>query len=114
MGLPREHRLRARDTIRAVARRGRRLTSPLGVLSWLPGETDASRLGLVLGRRLGSAVRRNRLRRRLHEHFRRLAPSLSPPRDLLLRLAPPAMGLSFEALGDEFARLLGRVGAIRP
>lgn len=61
---------------------------PLTVFA-LPGATAApSRLGISIGRRVGHAVRRNRIKRLLRESFRLLRPSLPQPYDLVVVVRP--------------------------
>jgi len=71
--LPAQHRLRLREEHRAVVRRGARASAgPLSALVLLaaPGPslraaTDPVHVGFTVGRPVGSAVVRNRVRRRL-------------------------------------------------
>jgi ribonuclease P protein component len=58
----------------------------------MPNQLAASRLGLTISRKVGDAVRRNRLRRRLRESFRRhLRAAIGEPCvDLVIRPLPGA------------------------
>jgi ribonuclease P protein component len=66
----RAQRLRKRGAFLALDRRGRKTVGSHFVLILAPGETPVSRLGLTVSRKVGGAVQRNRLKRRLREIFR--------------------------------------------
>jgi len=67
---------------------------------------DSPCVAFALPRSLGSAVRRNRLRRRLREHLRALDARAELPRGLyLVGCRPGAADLS----GDELRGLVSRV-----
>ncbi len=83
----RAHRVRNRRDFEAVYAAGvsKRL-GPLHVHARANG-LDHARLGLAVPRRLGSAPRRNRIRRRIREAFRLLRPEL-PSLDLVVHVRP--------------------------
>jgi ribonuclease P protein component len=58
-------------------------------------------------RRLGKAVRRNRVRRLLREFFRRHKNQL-PPRDLVIMAKKGAAELNYPQVEEELGRLLLR------
>ena len=72
------------------------------------------RVAFAIGRAVGGAVTRNRLRRRLRELVRAAVVG-QPPRlsrgQLLIGVRPPAAELSFGALARELDMLLGSLGA---
>jgi ribonuclease P protein component len=70
--LERRYRLTRSRDFDAVYRRGRSASSRFLTLYWFDREEPESlpRLGLALPRALGSAARRNRLKRRLREAWR--------------------------------------------
>lgn len=78
MSLPRPWRLRRGGAFRQVRREGRSWSNRWVVLfAWRPGDRgdqEPTQVGFTVGRRLGKAVRRNRVRRVLAEGYRRLAP----------------------------------------
>jgi ribonuclease P protein component len=83
--------------------RGRRESgSLLGVRIW---DDNHSRIYFSIPRRLGTAVKRNRLRRQLREVSRRRTV---PARSMLISAA--ALPESFQDLEDEFDHLLSRLG----
>lgn len=110
-GLPREERLRRRREYRRVYDGGRRAAGSLLVVFELPNAEGRVRLGITATRRVGSAVVRNRVRRRIREAYRRLKPSL--PRcgghDVVVNARDRAASCDAAALSAELARLLGRL-----
>ena len=71
-GMRRQLRLRRRKEFDAVFRRGRAWANDLLVLRSLPNQLAHNRYGFVTSKRLGKAVVRNRVRRRLREIVRSL------------------------------------------
>jgi ribonuclease P protein component len=83
-GLPKTSRLVHRRDFLRVRDEGRRLASGSVVVNWLdredlPRDTPFPLLGVITTKALGSAVVRNRARRRMREAFRVLRPSMSRP-----------------------------------
>jgi len=64
-------------------------------------------LGLVVTRRLGKAVRRNRVKRLLREFFRRHR-ALLPPADLVIMAKKGAAALTYAQVEQELGRILLR------
>jgi ribonuclease P protein component len=71
---------------------------------------EETRFGLSTGRKLGGAVVRNRVRRRLREALRVMAPSFQPGWDVLIIARPPAIGADFHTLAGTLHNLLRRGG----
>ncbi len=96
-GLGRERRLRQRGQYLAL-QRARRVNQRQILFLWRPNGLASSRLGLTVSRRVGNAVVRNRIKRRLREIFRRAGAALPPGIDLVAVARPPAASLDFAAL----------------
>jgi ribonuclease P protein component len=75
----------------------------------LPNDLGKPRLGLSVSKRVGTAVRRNRVRRRLKEVFRRRAEDLSGSLDLVISARSAAAEASFEELNTEFLWALRKI-----
>ncbi len=70
-GLGREHRLAYRKDIERVFRQGQRHDGQLFSFRVLPKEEAIPRVAVVVGRKVGKAVVRNRVRRAVREAFRK-------------------------------------------
>jgi ribonuclease P protein component len=103
-----DQRLRRRNDFAAVYRNGRIQSNQLLVLRFLPTDRETTRFGFVVGRAVGSAVLRNRVRRRLREAARSL--DIQPGFDIVMGVRKAAAEASFQALRDALAQLLRRAG----
>ncbi len=70
-------RLRTRAQFTAVQDHGRRVSSRYVTLLAKTNDLGRDRLGIIASRRVGSAVMRNRAKRRLREIFRQEQPDVS-------------------------------------
>lgn len=80
------------------------------VLKALPNELDVSRFGLVVSGRLGKAVTRNLIKRRLREIVRQAR--VAPGWDIILIARVPAAGMDYKNLEKSVGKLLLRAGII--
>ena len=74
-----------------------------------PNELDTPRLGLSVSRKVGNAVTRNTVRRRLKEVFASAMPEVPGSLDLVVSARPAAAGSSLEELREEFGRALSKI-----
>jgi ribonuclease P protein component len=96
----------------AVQERGTSRSHPLLIVRTLRTDLETTRFGLATSRRLGGAVIRNRLRRRLREALRVMAPSFQPGWDVLIIARPALVEADHDALVGTLRRLLSRGGVI--
>jgi ribonuclease P protein component len=105
----RRYRLSRSRDFDTVFRKGRSVSSRYLVLYAFPRETEGGegpRLGLAVSRRLGGAVERNRLKRRLRAAFDEVRERLQDDHDYVL-IARPGLGEAIESRG--FPWLVERV-----
>ena len=101
--------LRRREDFARLSTRGRTRADRLLVLHFLPNGLDHDRFGISTGRRLGGAVTRNRVRRRVREVLARLPATASPGWDILIVARATTADASFDELRAALVRLLGAV-----
>jgi ribonuclease P protein component len=98
-------RIDRRDIFEAL-RHGRRHREGPITVSWVPGDpTEPPRVAYTIGRRVGSAVVRNRVRRRLRMLIREAAPKLRSGA-YLIGVSPAAALLSYEELRDSVQKAI--------
>ena len=85
---------------------------PLLTARFLRTDLETTRFGLATGRKLGGAVVRNRVRRRLREVLRAMAPSFQPGWDVLIIARPAIVEADHQVLVETLRRLLRRGGVV--
>ncbi len=106
-------RIRTSSTFKELRLHGTILRQgPLEFCYQTDGRALPPRVAFAVGRRVGSAVLRNRLRRRLREILRRLSsanPDSFPSGDYLVRVSPAAASLSWSELELLAARAIAEI-----
>lgn len=109
----RNQRLRSSRDFGRVRRRGRRVSGPTLALSYARQSAEVrgiTRVGFSVSKRVGDAVVRNRVKRRLREIVRRCLPRVMPGWDLILTPTAAAAQADYVALAGEIDELLIRAG----
>ncbi len=75
-----------------------------------PVESASTRAGFSISKRVGNAVLRNRVKRRMRDIFRRQRTELALGWDLVFSAKPAAGQASYSALADEIGLLITRAG----
>lgn len=108
--MERGDRLRGKGRFREIHERGRRWVHSLTMLGGLPNGLEYTRCGFIVSRKLGGAVERNRVRRRLREAVRLVYRQIRPGWDLVWIARPPIGRADFEAIRAAVGYLLGQAG----
>jgi ribonuclease P protein component len=104
--LPSRERLRRRTDYLRCYRTGRRRHGALAILYFAPNRLGHPRLGITASRKVGKAVERQRLKRRIREIYRRWqGRGQLPALDMVVHLQPAARASDFLALRAELLRL---------
>jgi ribonuclease P protein component len=74
-----------------------------------PNELGMPRLGLSVSRRVGNAVTRNAVRRRLREVFHSALPEIPGDLDLVVSARPAAAEAALAEMNQEFMRALRKL-----
>ena len=112
--LPQQSRMRSSDEFKRVMRSGRRasgtaLSVHLLLAAGVVPEDAGPKVGFVVSRAVGSAVVRNRVKRRLRELMRRRLACLPGGCLLVVRAHPAAAGASQADLAADLDLVLGRL-----
>ena len=100
-------RLRNSAEFQSVYKEGARKTSRSFVVFLLANGLEHSRVGLTTPRKLGIAVERNRIRRRIREIVRRAWSAIPRGFDIVVNPRRSACARDFEELRTELLVLLG-------
>jgi ribonuclease P protein component len=104
--LPRERMVKRADYLRCY-RTGRRRLGALAILYFAPNPLGYPRIGITTSRKVGNAVVRHRLKRRVKEIYRRwTGRGRLTPIDLVVHLKPEAKSAGFGEVSRDLLRLL--------
>ena len=106
--------LRSRE-FRCISNRSKRAAGRYFVVlvgSSRAAGSGAARLGLTVSRKIGGAVGRNRVKRRVRAWFRQVRGELHPDIDIVVIARHGAIEVSSRDMEIALRRLLGSVGAI--
>ena len=105
---PKSSRLTRAAEFQRVKNEGESYHGKFIVLSVLKTTEPETRVGLVTSRRVGNAVKRNKVRRRMREIVRLARPQLKTGLWLVLIARWSAAGATYRALEQDWLRQAGR------
>lgn len=111
--MERSSRLRRNEDFQRVRREGRSFAAPWLVLMVARNELATTRYGFAVGKRIGKAVVRNRVKRRLREVLRLRRDTVAAGWDVVLIARDPLTHVTFEQLDQAVAQLLRRAHLLR-
>ena len=98
-------RLLRHSDFERVYKKGRRhFAAHMTVFYLLREQGEGLRIGFTVGRVLGGAVERNRMKRRLRESVRLHWPAVSVPVDIVINPKKSVLKLEFAELGNEIGQ----------
>jgi ribonuclease P protein component len=101
---PRAARLRKHSDFERVYHQGRRHFSSHMTVFYLRQVAGGARVGFTVGRVLGGAVQRNRIRRRLREAVRLQRALLKGPVDVVINPKKSVLTVEFPVVVEEVSR----------
>lgn len=110
--MKRKFRLRRTSDFKRVRQRGKVFTHPFLVLTVLPNENNSLRIGITASKAVGSAVQRNRAKRRLRAVADFLLPKLPAGWDVVLIARKPVLITDFVQLMEAVIGQMERAGLL--
>lgn len=102
MGLRKGTRLTDSPEFERVYKKGTAYRGKLLSVHAFPGNSGSARLGLSVSKKVGNAVQRNSVKRRLREVFRSKLPYIQGETDFVISARPAAADASYDDLAEEF------------
>jgi ribonuclease P protein component len=110
--MDRRYRLTGSADFQRVRRTGKAYAHPLVILMTCPNGLDTSRFGITAGRRVGSAVVRNRAKRLLREAVRPHLARTRPGLDVVLIARPGLLTAAWSSLAEAVNDLMQQSGCL--
>ena len=104
--------LKGNRAFRRIYAKGKSLALPAVVLYCRKNGGSGNRLGLTVGTKVGKAVYRNRIRRRLREIYRLHEGELRTGWDIVVVARTRAKEASYQELEADFLRAAGKLGLL--
>ncbi len=104
--------LKRNKEFRRVYNRGKSVGSRTLVLIYLPGNRPEKRIGFAVGKKIGNAVTRNRVKRRLREAVTPLLPEIAPGCRLIFIARSPITEQKFKDIESTVLRRVQKAGLL--
>lgn len=106
------YRLRSTRSFDVVYKKGKSVADAYLVLTTLAGRQPLPKVGFVVGKKVGKAVYRNKVKRRLREAFRSLIPAVEGHTSYVVVARTGLVDLTYDQLLQSLTALLVRAGKL--
>lgn len=110
--MQKQYRLNNKKVFRYLYSRGKSVASRHMVLIWAPSKYPL-RVGFVVSKKIGKAVVRNKVRRRMRESFRSVLDRVAPNANYIVLARAGIDTLTYQQLHAAMLQLLKQAGALR-
>lgn len=111
------HRFHGHGSLRFVYQHGQTVRGPLAAIKFAQnGRRNTYRLAVVVSKKVSkSAVKRNRIRRRLYEAYRHQEPNITDPYDIVMTVYHEQLAtLPYEEVERMVRAQLKQAGIVKP
>ena len=105
--------LKQNHEFRRLYSKGKSAVSPYFAVYCRKNHRSVSRLGITTGVKLGNAVKRNRIRRRIREVYRLNEDKFQPGWDIVVVARSRALEAPFSRLTESYLSLAKKAGILR-
>ncbi|MDL1955757.1 MAG: ribonuclease P protein component [Candidatus Desulfofervidus auxilii] len=105
-GFSKRERIRRQKEFLAVLKKGKKWQTSHFVIFLKPNTQSCTRLGIRVGRDVGKAVKRNRIKRLIREFFRLHKYELPVGHDVVIMVKKDATSLSYHQVCKELSQVL--------
>ncbi len=111
-GFPKRYRLRKKKEFEHIFNNGKRIPGRGLVCYWLEDESMGYKLGIVVPRKVGCAVVRNKIKRYIREYYRRHRPLFKRVGALIVVARPQVAQWTHKEIDAELESLLKEEGIL--
>ena len=111
--MPSRYRLRSARSFDVIYKRGKSVSCESLVVVSLPSRYSVPKVGFVVSKKVGKAVVRNKVKRRLREAFYALIPQVKKGYNYIVLARNHAAELDYHALSSDLRTLLQKAGKLQ-
>jgi ribonuclease P protein component len=101
----RQERIRIHNDFKTIYKKGKKQDTEHFLIITCPNELGWRRLGVTVSKSIGTAVKRNYVKRRVREYFRLHKAQFPASSDMLIIAKPGAAGLNYNGMRTELNRI---------
>lgn len=112
--MPKKFRLKLVWLIQKILRKGQKISGPFLIGRYLPSRIEHSQFCLIVSTKVSkSAVKRNKIKRRLREILRHNMTLLTEPYNIIFIARVEVLRKSFQELEQEVVRMLTQISKLK-